>query len=65
MKAFDFLCPKGHTHEEMFGELDPKRYEATVPCGVDGCTEIAQKVLVYATPGVLLPSSPGSYHEPK
>jgi len=62
MKCWDYICLKGHQNEVCFGELDPKRYEDTIPCPeVGGCDELASKVKVYSTPAVGTTDGKGTY----
>jgi hypothetical protein len=64
MKSFDFKCPNGHVFNELY------RADETIPeelpceeCKKEGVDATMVRVRFYATPGVMLPSNPGSYNQ--
>lgn len=64
MKSFDFECPKGHKFNDLF------RSDETIPdeipceeCAKAGATSVMTRIRIYAVPGVMLPSAPGSYNQ--
>lgn len=64
MKSFDFVCEQGHKFNELY------RSDETIPdelpcaeCATVGVTAVMTRVKLYALPGVMLPTSPGSYNQ--
>lgn len=64
MKSFDFECPDGHKVNDLFRESEEIPDEIPCDeCAKSGKAAVMTRIRIYAVPGVMLPSSPGSYNQ--